>query len=134
MTVPMSPYFQAIPNYPLPTSIPFTRQTALTFIERMEDIYTWIKSIGGIVEARDEAYSKLIDDANTAISTALDTIKQAESDVLGTALLIKEALGKVDAATAALVAANEDLDAAREAMADPYALVPPAFIRGRRGT
>ena len=116
--MPLDNTFTPIPRYNLPTTVPFTRQTATTLVERLEELFVYVVEINGIIGARDIAYGKLLDDANTAISAAITTIsgyaEQAHDDAVAAESMrsaLEQALASVTAATASLNAATSRVEA-----------------------
>ena len=117
--MPLDNTFTPIPRYNLPTTVPFTRQTATTLVERLEELFTYVTEIDGIIGARDIAYGKLIDDANATISAAITTIsgyaEQAHDDAaaaLSMRTTVERALTSVTTATENLTAATTRVDSA----------------------
>lgn len=115
--MPLNNTFTPIPRYNLPTTVPFTRQTATTLVERLEELFVYVTEIDGIIGARDTAYGKLLDDANTAISAAITTIsgyaEQAHDDAaaaLSMRTTVEQALTSVTAATENLNTASNRVD------------------------
>ena len=111
--------FTPIPRYNLPTTVPFTRQTATTLVERLEELFVYVVEIDGIIGARDIAYGKLLDDANSAISAAITTIsgyaEQAHDDAaaaLSMRTTVEQALASVTTATENLNTATNRVDSA----------------------
>ena len=116
--MPLNNTFTAIPRYNLPTTVPFTRQTATTLVERLEELFVYVTEIDGIIGARDLAYGKLLDDANATIGAAITTIsgyaEQAHDDAVAAESMrsaLEQALASVTAATASLNAATDHVDA-----------------------
>ena len=117
--MPLNNTFTPIPRYNLPTTVPFTRQTATTLVERLEELFVYVVEINGIIGARDAAYGKLLDDANTTISGAITTIsgyaEQAHDDAttaLSMRTTVEQALTSVTTATENLNAAANRVDSA----------------------
>ena len=117
--MPLNNTFTPIPRYNLPTTVPFTRQTATTLVERLEELFVYVTEIDGIIGARDIAYGKLLDDANTAISGAITTIsgyaEQAHDDAaaaLSMRTTVEQALTSVTTATENLDTATTRVDSA----------------------
>ena len=117
--MPLNNTFAPIPRYNLPTTVPITRQTATTLVERLEELFTYVVEIDGVIGARDIAYGKLLDDANTAISAAITTIsgyaEQAHDDAtaaLSMRTTVEQALTSVNTATGNLNAATNRVDRA----------------------
>ena len=106
------PSFNRIPSYPLPTSTPFTRQTAFSFIERLEDLYVIVREAYDLISTRDVAYQKLISDANTAITSALEIIKNAQDDEEANAAEVRATLAALVDALDRLTMAESSLDTA----------------------
>lgn len=106
------PSFNRIPSYPLPTSTPFTRQTAFSFIERLEDLYVIVREAYDLISTRDVAYQKLISDANTAIESALEIIKTAQDDVEANAAEVRATLAALVDALDRLTVAESSLNTA----------------------
>ena len=116
--MPLNNTFTPIPRYNLPTTVPFTRQTATTLVERLEELFVYVVEINSIIGARDNAYGKLLDDANSAISAAITTIsgyaEQAHDDATAAQSMratVERALASVTTATADLNAAVAQVDA-----------------------
>ena len=117
--MPLNNTFTPIPRYNLPTTVPFTRQTATTLVERLEELFVYVTEIDGIIGARDIAYGKLLDDANTAISVAITTISgyagQAHDDATAAQSMrttVEQALASVTTATKNLTTATNHVDSA----------------------
>lgn len=117
--MPLNNTFTPIPRYNLPTTVPFTRQTATTLVERLEELFVYVVEINGIIGARDTAYGKLLDDANTSISAAITTIsgyaEQAHDDAaaaLSMRTTVEQAITSVTTATENLNTATNRVDSA----------------------
>lgn len=115
------PIFSQIPRYNLPATTPFTRQTATSMLERLEELYQFVVDIQAIVVQRDEIYSRILDDANIALTTAIEAVLDLQGRVEADAEKVFSGLAQVDAALTALAAYQEatnqrldGLDAAME--------------------
>ena len=76
-------YFTPIPHYSTPTVIPFTYRDSWTLLEQLERLREYLIDLQKNHNELAENLSHLIDDANTAIDTALQSVRKLTADYQG---------------------------------------------------
>jgi len=76
-------YFTPIPHYSTPTVIPFTYRDSWTLLEQLERLREYLIDLQKNHNELAENLSHLIDDANTAIDTALQSVRKLTADYEG---------------------------------------------------